>query len=100
MNGVDKCDQMISSYDIQRKTQKWWKKLFFRLVELGIINAMIIFVKLFPDMLPKRRRHRVFRTVLIHEFVQPLIDEKNDKVSDGRQSDIPDIRLKLSLIHI
>ena len=29
MNGVDKCDQYLSTWSIQRKTLKWWKKLFF-----------------------------------------------------------------------
>jgi hypothetical protein len=27
--GVDKSDQMLSYYSFQRKSFKWWKKLFF-----------------------------------------------------------------------
>jgi hypothetical protein len=29
--GVDRSDQMLSYYSFERKTIKWWKKLFFRL---------------------------------------------------------------------
>ena len=38
MNGVDRCDQYLASYSIQRKTTKWWKKLFLRFVGLCIMN--------------------------------------------------------------
>ena len=31
MGGVDRSDQMIKSYDVIQKTQKWWKTLFFPL---------------------------------------------------------------------
>ncbi|XP_066928278.1 piggyBac transposable element-derived protein 4-like [Clytia hemisphaerica] len=94
MNGVDKCDQKISSYDMQRKTRKWWKKLFLRLVELSIINAMVILITIHADILPVCRRHRVFRTVLIHELVQPLIDIDNDNVTSKRQTNTNATRLR------
>ena len=29
MGGVDQCDQLLSSYSLNRKSVKWWKKLFF-----------------------------------------------------------------------
>ena len=68
MNGVDKCDQMLASYSIQRKTTKWWKKLFFQMVELSIINSMVLYDALFPDSIPKRCKHRIFRTTLVHQL--------------------------------
>lgn len=37
--GVDKRDQMASYYPFQRKTLKWWKKVFFWLFQLGLVNA-------------------------------------------------------------
>jgi len=94
MNGVDKCDQMLASYSIQRKTTKWWKKLFFRLIELSIINAMIVFDNLFPGVLPRRHRNRAFRTTLIHELVQPLLDDKDSQLVDYRQVNLIGIRLR------
>lgn len=37
--GVDRHDQMCSYYPLHRKTVKWWKKVFFQLFMLGIINS-------------------------------------------------------------
>jgi hypothetical protein len=37
--GVDKLDQMASYYPFDRKTVKWWKKLFFQLFQTGLIHA-------------------------------------------------------------
>lgn len=94
MNGVDKCDQMLSSYSIQRKTQKWWKKLFFRLVELSIINSMVLYTTLFPNTLPQRRRHHIYRTTLIHQLIQPLLDKRNTALIDPRQANLQKVRLR------
>src|SRR5215472_11316567 len=43
--GVDKSDQMLSYYTFSRKTVKWWKKLFFHLFELAVVNAHILYKK-------------------------------------------------------
>lgn len=37
--GVDKHDQIASYYPLQRKTLKWWKKMFFWLFQMGVVNA-------------------------------------------------------------
>ena len=29
MGGVDQCDQLLSSYSLNQKPVKWWKKYFF-----------------------------------------------------------------------
>lgn len=55
---------------------------------------MVIFTTLHPDILPARRRHRVFRTVLIHELVQPLIDINNDNVTSQKQINTNETRLR------
>jgi hypothetical protein len=39
---VDRSDQMLSYYSFERKTIKWWKKLFFRLFDLVVVNARIL----------------------------------------------------------
>jgi hypothetical protein len=40
--GVDRSDQMLSYYKFKKKTIKWWKKLFFRLFDLVVVNAHIL----------------------------------------------------------
>jgi hypothetical protein len=44
MIGVDLKDQLLHSYLIERKQMnKWYKKLFRRLLNTSILNAMIIY---------------------------------------------------------
>ena len=40
--GVDRSDQMLYYYSFERKTIKWWKKLFFHLFDLAVVNAHIL----------------------------------------------------------
>ena len=43
MGGVDHADQIISFYDLDRKSQKWWQKVFFRMLLTAVYNFYIIF---------------------------------------------------------
>ena len=43
MNGVDVADQLTVFYSIQRKTRKWWRKLFFWMLETTIVNSYIVY---------------------------------------------------------
>lgn len=50
MGGVDLIDQHLSYYTMTRRhSLKWWKKVFWRLIDITIINAWIIFRKNHPD---------------------------------------------------
>ena len=74
MGGVNITDQHISYYSLtQRRTIKWWKKVFWRIVDILILNSWIIFRSNFPD---KITSHRLFRIQLVHELVQPLLSLK------------------------
>ncbi|XP_017797033.1 PREDICTED: piggyBac transposable element-derived protein 4-like, partial [Habropoda laboriosa] len=43
MGGVDKADQLASSYCFMRKSCKWWRKLFFWGLEICAINSYILY---------------------------------------------------------
>ena len=46
MLGVDKLDQFASYYSFLHKSVKWWRKVFFWMLEVAVINAYIIYKKL------------------------------------------------------
>ena len=43
MNAVDKSDQYLSKYNLLRKCLRWWKTLFFHLIDISIINGFILY---------------------------------------------------------
>lgn len=43
--GVDLNDQYVSYYSLNRKTMKWWKKMFFNLVARAMVNSYVIYNK-------------------------------------------------------
>lgn len=45
MGGVDKSDQYSTYYEIDRKSNKWWKRVFYRLLNIAVSNAWIIYKK-------------------------------------------------------
>ncbi|GFQ94141.1 rho guanine nucleotide exchange factor 10-like protein [Trichonephila clavata] len=43
MGGVDLADQMANVYKLNRKSCKWWKKVFFRLLISAVVNSWIAY---------------------------------------------------------
>ena len=75
MNGCDRADQMAGYYNIfGRKTYKWWKKLFYWIIELAQINSLVLFNKTRPfgPQLPNQKKAtcdlRTFKKTLVHQL--------------------------------
>ena len=43
MGGVDKSDQLLSYYGFSHRTVKWWRRAFFHLLDLSVVNAYILY---------------------------------------------------------
>lgn len=43
MGGVDLSDQLVGTYDLDRKSGKWWKKVFYKLFLTTIVNSHILY---------------------------------------------------------
>lgn len=67
MGGVDIADQYISTYAFIRKSIKWWRKVFFWLLEAAIVNAFILFNSQQPQN--EKVRQRTFRKQLVKQLV-------------------------------
>lgn len=46
MNYVDKFDQKKAVYSINRKSKKWWHRLFFHFLDATIVNSYIVYTEL------------------------------------------------------
>ena len=71
MGGVDLTDQHLS-YLHHDRTLKWWKKVFWRLIDITIVNAWIIFRTNHPES--SINTQKKFMLDLAENLVQPLLD--------------------------
>ena len=44
MGGVDKSDQLLY-YGFSHRTVKWWRQAFYHLLEVGAVNAYILYTE-------------------------------------------------------
>ena len=42
MGAVGHSDHLCTSYNFTRKTLKWWRKMFFLLLEVATVNSYIL----------------------------------------------------------
>lgn len=66
--GVDLNDQYVSYYSLNRKSMKWWKKMFFNLVARAMVNAYVIYNK--SSTQPRRLRFSQFLMPCGEELVE------------------------------
>lgn len=43
MGGVDRSDHYCTSYSFARKSLKWWRKLYFWILEVSVVNSFILY---------------------------------------------------------
>ena len=92
MNGVDRSDQILAKNNSLRKCIKWWKTLFFHMIDIAVVNSHIIFQchrKDNPDKEELKRpnkysfleyREEIVRQVVgLNEYGQPPAYEKAKK---------------------
>ena len=75
MLGVDRLDQRMSYYQFVRKSVRWWRKVFFWMVEVAVVNSYI----LYSAHTDARRKlsHKEFR----RELVLALCEEQRSATS-------------------
>lgn len=76
MGAVDRHDQMVRSYAIDRKSRRWWVRLFVNFLDAIMVNAYIIYKENFkimnspqPQKPPKPMTHDKFMANVIHELI-------------------------------
>ncbi|KAL1417683.1 hypothetical protein MTO96_026649 [Rhipicephalus appendiculatus] len=73
----DEDDDDCASYAFCRKTMKWWRKLFFWILEVSIVNSFILRCIQLQIHGQHEQRHLQYRRNLIQQLVGdvPVVDE-------------------------
>lgn len=59
MGGVDRADRLRALYPVDRKSNKWWHRIFWGLMDIAFVNAYIIHGNLFEKQSAKEFRRNV-----------------------------------------
>lgn len=78
MGGVDKCDQLLSYYGFTHRTLKWWRRAFFHLLDVAVVNSYILYQLSHQS---KHLTHEQYRIALAKE----LLCTSTSGVAHGRQ---------------
>ena len=69
IGGVDKADHYCGSYVFLRKAAKWWRKMFFWIFEVAIVNSFILYNIRRRKQGLKNVTHKAFRKNLFRQLV-------------------------------
>ena len=72
MLGVDKLDQLMSYFSFLHKSVKWWRKVFFWMVEVAVVNSYILYKQTMVQQGNRPLTHLGFRRELIKSLAEPL----------------------------
>ncbi|CAK1591024.1 unnamed protein product [Parnassius mnemosyne] len=94
MNFVDKFDQLKSCYAIERKSRKWWHRIFFHFLDCALVNSFVIYKNLqkldhmgLSRLTMKEFRRSVYQSILAPAFVNKRSYGSN--ISSPAHSPIP-----------
>lgn len=77
MGAVDCHDQMVRNYAIDRKSRRWWVRMFVNFLDAIMVNAYIVYKENFlimnmppPQIPPKPIPHDKFMAGVIHKLIR------------------------------
>ena len=79
MNGVDVADQLTTYYSFVRKTRKWWRKIFFYLLEVSVVNSYL----LYKQTVSHPRNHLGYRRAILEQAATLSIQQAPPRMGPG-----------------
>ena len=64
MGGVDLADQVMCYYAVGRKTMKWWRRVFWRMIDHAITNSYVIYTCFNASSLTRTLNRKQYRIEL------------------------------------
>ena len=87
MGGIDRADHYCSSYAFIQKSLKWWRKMYFFVLEVAIVNSFILYNMHMEAENKKQLRHRDYRKKLCEELVSGIRNKNYVKKFHVNESD-------------
>lgn len=79
MNFVDKFDQNLTSYKIDRKSKKWWHRIFFYLLDAAVVNSFVLYKELQLETMTMKDFRREIVNFLVSKAV---VKQKRNSISE------------------
>lgn len=107
MGGVDTADRLRALYCIDRKSPKWWHRLFWGLLDIAFVNSYVIHGLIMEQIPVKEFRRSVTQGLMTMKDTNQKRKTSTDSITKGgsskrRKSDystIKDVRLGNKGIH-
>lgn len=80
MGHVDKADMLKSFYEIDRKSKRWWLRIFWHFVDVTIVNAFILYRKMSDG---RSIELKEFRIAVARGLIGIPTRDKRGRKSDG-----------------
>ena len=78
MGGVDANDQLLKYSHFNRRTIKWWKKVFFRMLNICMVNAFVLWKEHCNKIgQPYKKTHTDFRISVIKKLITEVAVTRN-----------------------
>jgi hypothetical protein len=87
MGGVDVSDQYVSSYSFIRKSKKWWRKMFFWLLEVAVVNSFILYNLSAASNQKPKLSHKKYWQPLVKSLVGDVCNREGTKRGRPSTSD-------------
>lgn len=89
MNCVDKFDQLKGTYEVNRKSKKWWHRIFWYFIDASVVNAYIVHKEMqLPKESLKNFRRDISRSLVSRALVSSRAQKKR------KSSTTPEIKQK------
>lgn len=84
MGFVDHFDHLKSLYEIDRKSMKWWHRIFFHLLDMTVVNSFLLYKMCHGDS--DKMNLKDFRREIISGLIKMYPSDENPKREHARLS--------------
>ena len=88
MGYVDKADQLKSTYAIDKKSKKWWLRIFWHLIDTAIVNLFVIY----QEKGNKDQTLKSFRLSIVDGLIGKCIEYKKGRHPKPTKSNFRNLR--------